>query len=320
MRHAWCFLGVVLSFLAIPGPARAQTVWLGPVTDQMTPQGFFVNPDYQELFDDAAPWQRALSHTRVFEIDRRYIATQPDANLRRIFTFLRNHNIALAVIFGFVEANNCGLEGTAHRPDENWRVARRAQRLGGEIVYAVVDEALLWGHYARRKGACQYPIDALAAGFARQARSVRSVFPAVELVDTETSSGITDMAEFGQWLDDLKRELGDGAPKVVSFDVQWYRPWQQTVPPMIEVLKRHGLGYGVIYKGTYLDKTDADYIAAAQMHITEWQATIKAQPDRVLFQSWERNPSRILPETSPTTLTYLINWYCAQTTVPGGCR
>ena len=38
----------------------------------------------------------------------------------------------------------------------------------------------------------------------------------------------------------------------------------------------------------------------------------------MLFQSWERNPSRILPETSPTTLTYLINWYCAQTTVPGG--
>jgi len=130
-------------------------------------------------------------------------------------------------------------------------------------VYGVVDEARLWGHYARHKGACQYPIDEMAAGFARQARKVRSVFPAVELVDTETSSGITDMAEFGQWLDALKRELGDGALKVVSFDLQWYRPWQQTVPPMIEVLKQHGLGYGVNYKGTYLDTTNANDIAAA---------------------------------------------------------
>lgn len=123
---------LVLSLLAIPGPARAQTVWLGPVTDQMTPQGFFVNPDYQELFGDAAPWPRALSHTPVFEIDRRYIATQPEANLRRIFSFLPSYGIMLAMIVRFVESNNCGLEGRAHRPDENLLDARRAKRLGGE--------------------------------------------------------------------------------------------------------------------------------------------------------------------------------------------
>jgi hypothetical protein len=315
-------LTAVLLLVASVSVAGAQTVWLAPMPDQITPQGFLVDPDYQQLFEDGATWPHALSHTRVFAIDRRYIATQPEPNLQRIFAFLRNHGIALAVIFGFVPANNCGqdVEGTAHRPDENFLVARRAKRLGGDLVYAVVDEALVWGHYFHGRNACQYSIDELAAGFAREARQVRSVFPGAEMVDTETSSGIPSMDEFGQWLDALKRELGDGAPKVVSFDVQWYRPWQQTIPPMIATLRQHGLGYGVIYKGTYLDRTDAQYIVSTQQHIKDWQATVAEHPDRVLFQSWEPNPTKILPETSPTTLTYLVNWYCTQTTVPGGCK
>src|SRR5579859_6687034 len=110
------FLLALACLLAIISAASAQTVWLGPVTDQVTPGGFSVDPDYQELFDDSAPWQKAMARTRVFEIPRGYIATQPDANLRRIFAFFHRRNIALAVIFGFVEANGCGetVEGAAH--------------------------------------------------------------------------------------------------------------------------------------------------------------------------------------------------------------
>jgi hypothetical protein len=85
-------------------------------------------------------------------------------------------------------------------------------------------------------------------------------------------------------------------------------------------LRQHGLTYGVIYKGSYLDHTDHQYIASAMQHINEWRDTIKEAPDHVLFQNWERLPINVLPETSPTTLTYLINWYCEHTNVPGGCR
>ena len=296
-RRSLACLVVALPLSLIAHLSRAQTVWLGPRTDQASPQTAPVDPDYQQLFEDGVSWQHALSRTRVFEIDRRYIATQPEPNLRRIFDFLRDHRIALAVIFGFVEANGCGqdVEGTAHRPDENFLVARRAKRLGGDIVYAVVDEALLWGHYFHGSHACQYQIDDLAAGFGREARQVRSVFPTAELVDTETSSGIPSIEEFGHWFDALKRELGDGAPKVVSFDVQWYRPWQETIPPMIAAIRQHGLAYGVIYKGTYLDRTDVRTIASAEQHIIEWQTTIREPPDVVLSKAGNRTQQEFCP-------------------------
>ena len=97
--------------------AGAQIVWTGPAFDKIMPE---VHPDYLQLFEDGAPWQRALSRTRVFEITRWYVETQPEATLRQIFGFLRDHRIELAVSFGFVPAFSCGqhVEGAAHRPNE----------------------------------------------------------------------------------------------------------------------------------------------------------------------------------------------------------
>jgi hypothetical protein len=320
MRHlALKMLTATSLLVASANVTAAQTIWLGPTSDKVMPE---VDPDYLQLFEDAAPWQRALSHTRVFEMSRWYVATQPEATLRQVFGFFRDHRISLAVIFGFIPVAGCSqdVEGAAHRPDENLLVAKRLKRLGADLTYMTVDEALFFGHYFKGKNACQYPIADLAASFAREARQVRSVFPDAQLIDTEPSSGIPSAVEFGQWLDALDRELGAGAPKVVRFDVQWYRPWQQTIPPVIAVLRQHRLSYGVIFKGTYQDRTDRAYIAAAQQHILDWQATIKEPPDHVLFQNWEHMPMSVLPETSPGTLPFLLNWYCEQTNVPGGCR
>ena len=218
MRHLGLNMLTATSLLmASANVTAAQTIWLGPTSDKVMPE---VDPDYLQLFEDAAPWQRALSHTRVFEMSRWYVATQPEATLRQVFGFFRDHRIALAVIFGFIPVAGCSedVEGAAHRPDENLLVAKRLKRLGADLTYMTVDEALFFGHYFKGKNACRYPIADLAASFAREARQVRSVFPDAQLIDTEPSSGIPSAVEFGQWLDALDRELGAGAPKVVRFE------------------------------------------------------------------------------------------------------
>jgi hypothetical protein len=299
--------------------AVAQTVWFAPAPDWPKPG---VDPDYLQLFQEGAPWQHALSRVRVFQISRGYLEAQSNPVLHQIFGFLQQHHIALAIEYGFVPAFTCNqhVEGSAHRPDENLQFTRRIRNQGGNLTYITVDETLLFGHYYQGREACRYPIEQLAAGFAREASQVRSVFPNAEIIDTEPSSGLGSAAEFDQWLDALRREMGGGAPRIVRFDVQWYKPWRETVPPLLAAIRAHGLNYGVIFKGTYQDPTAPQYIAAAQRHIKEWQATIHEPPDNVLFANWEDMPITVLPETGPTTLTYLINWYCAQANVSGGCR
>ena len=130
MRHLGLNMLTATSLLmASANVTAAQTIWLGPTSDKVMPE---VDPDYLQLFEDAAPWQRALSHTRVFEMSRWYVATQPEATLRQVFGFFRDHRIALAVIFGFIPVAGCSedVEGAAHRPERESVGCQAAQTSG----------------------------------------------------------------------------------------------------------------------------------------------------------------------------------------------
>jgi hypothetical protein len=320
---------VLVLMLQIPAwadrAAAGPAVWLAPVDDMVTPAGFQVDQDYQQLFQDDAPWRHALSHLGAFEMVRRYVTTQPEPNLQRIFSFLHDHNVALGVTFGMVPARSCGdgVEGTAHRPDENTLTARRLKRLGADVKYIVMDEPLTFGHFFHGKNACAYTMEELAAGIAGEINKVRDVFPNIPVVDVEAGSGVGTPAELGQWLDTLKKVLGDGAPISVRFDIQWElrsMPWQEITPPLVTAVLQHGYRYGIIFDGTPGDRSSEEWIRTAEGHIKAWEATVKAPPDHVMIQSWHRFPETVLPETKPVTLTYLVNWYCDNAAIAKGCK
>ena len=305
------------------GISAAPTVWLAPVDDQVTPAGFRVDQDYPQLFQAGASWQKALSNISVFEMVRRYVTTESEPKLREMFTFLREHNIELAIGAGMVPARNCGVEGTAHRPDENVLTARRLKRLGADVKYIVMDEPMTWGHSFKGKNGCRYSIDELAAGVAGEIRKFREVFPDVQIIEDEAHAGVGPPAELGQWLDALRAQLGNGAPVSVRFDVQWAssdQPWRQFVKPLVRTVLDHGYHYGIIFDGTPLDSTDDGWIRTAQANIKAWESAIKDSPDHIVIQSWHRHPTSLLPETSPTTLTYLVNWFCDNSQLAAGCR
>jgi len=326
LRSAICLGVLMLQSSAWAGISTAgPAVWLGPVDDMATPSGFLVDQDYQQLFQADAPWQHALSHVSAFEMVRRYVTTQPEPNLRRIFSFLRDHNVALGVTFGMVPARNCGdgVEGTAHRPDENTLTARRLKKLDADVKYIVMDEPLTFGHYFHGRNACGYSMEELAAGIAGEINKVRGVYPNIPVVDVEADSGIGTPAELGQWLDALKKVLGDGAPISIRFDVQWEsrdKPWRQIAPPLVAAVLQHGYGYGIIFDGTPSDRSSEEWIRTAEGNIKAWEATVKALPDHVMIQSWHRFPETVLPEAKPATLTYLVDWYCDNAAIAKGCR
>jgi len=298
-------------------------IWFHPVTDQVTPAGFLVDQDFMQLFTPNAPWQNALSRIHVFEIVRRYIMTQPDSNLQKIFTFLHDRHIELAIDCGMVPANGCGdgIEGMVNQPNANLAMATRLKKLGADVKYIVMDEPLTFGHYSNKPNACHYPIPELAVAVVGEIRKVRSVFRDAIVIEDEAHSGIGSPDELGQWLDALKAQLGDGAPQAIRFDVQWEsprKPWRQYTPPLVATVLRHGYRYGIIFDGTPQDSTDEAWIHTAQENIRNWEKTIRWRPDHVMIQSWHRHPQQLLPETSPTTLPYLINWYSGNSDFASG--
>jgi hypothetical protein len=306
----------------------APKLHFGAVDDMPAPRGFLVDQDFPQLFEPGAPWQHALSRIQSFQITSRYIMSQPEEKLQKIFAFLRQHHVALVVNFGMIPDRNCGVhvEGVFHHANTNLTAAQRVKKLGGDLQYMNIDEPFFFGHYFvgnNDKRGCRYPIEELAAGYAEEIRKVRSVFPDAQVIEDEPTEGLESPAEFGRWLDQMKKELGDGAPQSIRFDVQWTsrkRPWREAAQSLIATIKQHGLKYGVIFDGTPQDQTDEDWIRTTEGHIKAWEAAIHDMPDHVMIQSWSPHPQKLLPETNPGTLLYLVNWYCENARMAQGCR
>jgi hypothetical protein len=328
---------VLAAAAALASPVQAQPrsagsapmVWFSAVDDMPAPAGFQVDQDYPQLFEPNAQWQHALSHIQAFEMTRRYVTTQPEEKLQKMFAFLRDHHVALGVAFGIIpERSSCGdrVEGMLHNPNANLVTARRIKQLGGDLHYIDLDEPLFFGHYfegANGKIGCRYSIEELASAYGAEIRKIRSVFPDAQVIESEPTEGLESPAEFGRWIDQVKHELPGGAPQVIRFDVQWSsrkKPWRDSASRLVATAKQHGLGYGVIFDGTPQDQTDEDWIRTAQSNIAAWESAIRDIPDHVMIQSWHRHPQKVLPESSPTTLPYLVNWYCQNARMARDCQ
>jgi hypothetical protein len=82
----------------------------------------------------------------------------------------------------------------------------------------------------------------------------------------------------------------------------------------VEALKERGLigQIGVIYNGTPQDTTDTAWIQDAQSHVRLIEDRLQWLPDRAIFQPWQPNPTHALPETTPDTLTHLVDFYLSR--------
>lgn len=305
------------------GQAQTPTIWFGAVSNLQAPRGFSTDPDYPQLFTNPDAWGGALSHIKVFKVVHHYIERAPEADVRRMFTFLRAHNIAVAAVFGMVTAEGCGrrVEGMAHGPRAVERQAERFRDLGADVRYIVADEPLTFGHYFSKGDACRFSIEQVAQSYAENIRLAKSVFPNAVVVDTEATTELNSPDELSQWFDLLRQQLGPAAPTRLHLDIQWDRDdWSEKVGWIINTAQAHGLSYGIIYHGTARDRSDGAWMGAVKSHIVDFERSVRQRPADVVLQSWNEFPSHVLPESDPTALTSLVDWYCTHSSVAPGCR
>lgn len=328
MTQGWrCVFALCVVLFAMVVAANAESIWYYPRPDQRAPRGFISDPDYQQLFQNTAPWQNALQHIQVFGIGPLFANTGPDDELRRIFRFLNERHIALGVNYPLVTGTDCGghTEGINHSFARTEMVAERIRNLGGTLSYILADEPLAAGHIrtASKRGeqnGCQFPIDALAANVANNFRQIRQVYPGVQLIDENPLTPIaTHLNDVPQWVAALRRELGPAAPTAMVFDVQWNLNWQEQVRSVVAVLQRLGMGYGVMYNGDRSKQTNLEWTGAARSRIEAWEATLPVPPAIAVFISWNPNPDHVLPENDPGTILSVLDWYCSHSTQRVGC-
>lgn len=305
--------------LIIPSQAYAQDVWFAP-----NPPTRGQRSDFMDLFTPDAPWQQVAAHVRVFSLGGWFAATASDDSLRRIFADLKRRSIALQI--GYLPLNapdgggpqSCAYRVEGYGGSPMLRFAQRMKYLGAEPQFIGMDEPLYFGHVFRegRRG-CQTGIADLAKDVAAKFHEARQVFPNVHFGDVEpltfrpNDPWFTDgrwLRDLSEWFDAYEAATGD---KLAYFklDLWWDMPWQHHMPELADLLKRKGIPLQVIYNASDRTRSDAAWSASTEAHFKAFESGPWPKPTAVVFQYWTPHPSRILPESEPTTATGIIAQY-----------
>jgi hypothetical protein len=292
-------------------PAQ-QTVWFTPLPYSTQPTGVFGSTDYLSLFSPTAPWQQAASHVQVFKLYG--VSNFADSDLTNIISNLKSRNIALALEWPVLSSSTCG-SGIEGFGSSLLPTVQRIQSLGGTLSYLAMEQPFEWGSLYQGPNACNWTAQQVANNALVEVAQAKSVFPNllvgdITAVPSFPSLGTSWPALYGTWLDTW-RSLTGAPMAFFHVDIDWSEPnWQAAVAAVRPVVEQRGIPFGMVYNGFLTDDSDAAWMADAENHFVDFEVTRGyAPPEQVDFQSWNPNPTHVLPETDPSAFTYLIDRY-----------
>lgn len=265
--------------------------------------------DYMDIFTHPEKYPEVLAHLTVLKLYSQTINNAPDADLKQIFQFVAAHNIKLAVEIPLIVANDprCQGEGSSG-PGFPDMVAKRVRNLGGKLDYAAMDEELDFYFTMGQTGGINYcpfyTIEGLAQNIGGSINILKSYFPDIQIGDIE--NGLQPDHFTAEWFDAIDAILG----KPLTFfhddaliDTDY---WQAATPGLQAMLKQRHIPYGVIINGRNEDTTDSVWVQTAISRFRLYNNLNLGLPKDLVYQSWNRVPDHLLPETDPTSMTYLI--------------
>jgi hypothetical protein len=316
------------SFVSIC-PVQAQEIWFAPPAAPPSSR-LHRAVDLMDLFKPDAPWQEAASHTKVFMLYASYLSRAPQEEIDTIVADLNRRYIPIALAVGVMNVGPkstnppCGGLGQVEGygiPKLAAANSEKIKKAGGVIHFIAMDEPLWFGHYFKgRPGGqpgCRSSVDQILELIKGPLSVYAKEFPNIVVGDTEP----TDIAEQDHWKDDLSAWANGfrhqtGRPLAfMHIDIPFNRPGEEGFAVEFyryaERLKQQNLlgAIGVIYDGTPTDTSDESWILDAKEHIHVIEDKHGLHPDQVLIQSWQAYPQHVLPESSPGSLTGLVNFY-----------
>ena len=285
------------------------TIWFAP--DGARLDRTYGAVDYLSLFNANAPWSQAASRIRVFKL---YAETldRTDVDLAGLFADLRRRHIAVAIEFGALSSDTCGIGVEGFGGGAGQHYAERIRDFGGTLQYIAFDEPFYFGSIYRGPSACRWTADEVAQNAAVSVAKIRAVFPQVVVGDIEVMPVAADAPDwldrYQTWIDAWQRATG--APLAFFHsDIDTGADWKPGLEALRRILAQRHIPFGLIYTGTFEPTTDADWANFVEHYFSDYETHGGSAPDEVIFQSWQPRPKHILPETDPTTFTYVINRY-----------
>jgi len=301
------FVSALLLFICSSAVAEPR-IWFSPLSSVTTDKTGAA--DFMNLFEPNAPWQEVAHAISVFKLYPYFVGRARDADLKRIFSYLAKRHVSVALearvltsTRGCTMQHGDGGESTVHLLD-------RIKRLGGKFDYLAMDEPLK--HALAGDVRCRASLDAVVSDIRENVAQFRLRFPTLEIGDIEPvgdwRNAPTLLPDTLSFVDKYQKESGE---KLAFFhaDVGWTVSWTGITETLQKELSRRGVPFGIIYNGEDLANSDELWAKQAVDHFQQFEACGKKRPDDVIFQTWRSHPTKVLPESDPTTLTGVADVY-----------
>jgi hypothetical protein len=283
---------------------------------------FIPNPnsptaDYNSLWSDGAPWQNAANMVDVLSIQQSWFEYATDAQVLTTFAFAKEHHMKV----------DMGVAGTTHQappacgniegyvwPGEFQANASRFQRLNLGLDSISIDGPLNFGHYtSTANGGCAYSVSDLVANMERTMAPLLQMFPSLKVYQIEQVPALNSNADWratlSQFQDQLNKAMGRKI-RGMFLDLVWDTPaFIQPIRDLRQYTRERNQRLGWYFDASSYVQSDAQWLTSAASNVDFVEGTLRIFPDEALISSWNPYPVHNLPETWPTGLTSLIDYY-----------
>ena len=311
---------MIIQMFRTASAGQEPTLWLAPTYGLLLPSGHVFTPsDFMDIGEIAA-WKTVAANTQVFKTYAAFLKRAPDIDVIELLKSLKRLHLKFAVEFGpLTPGINCGagVEGYDGAPSARY-IARRVKSLGGTIDLVAMDEPYWFARLSPKPRACHWPIRMIAENAARNMRAFQDVFPEIRIGDIEPVCEIADVnlpAELGQWTSRFEMEFGSPLA-FFHADVLWSRNWRNALTGTSSMMHHLHIPFGVIVTGESQSRSNIDWSVSFR---DRWRHSGDpgVDADQLVFQSWSKFPTKILPETDALSLTGLMLNYLETNEIPG---
>jgi len=286
----------------------------------------FNNFDYLALFDSGAgtaSWATAKSHLSGFHVPNEFCSswliqyyppyTYTDAQVKSCLQWIKNNNLKLVLgIQSLTYTGTCASgEGYQLLGDTQTLVTRVNGTLGATVDEIHLDEPMSMGHESK----CHLSIAECANEVWQTIGVFKAVWPNVKVSESEVLYGSLPLSDLQAWIPAFNNAAGNSSHQSLAYmedDMDWRAPLSLHVP-FANACVQAGVSYGIFFTGDcVISNSNMQWMQAAFEAIQLYNASALPIPNKVAFATWDPFPAgtnAILPETSPSSMSYLINYY-----------
>lgn len=293
---------------------RTPQFWFAPFPE--TTEG---SDDYHDIFDPTAKWARAVDRVDVFKFYGGYLldGRVGRRGVTRMIEFLNREGIAVAVeLAPMTPTAECGANTQGY---EGWQggqpMARLIRDAGGEIHYLALDGPMWWGSLydgvRPEEAPCHFTLEETAENVRQTVENFRAIFPDMIVGDIHAwAPDLYAPEEIVAWWDAYEAVMGEPFG-FFHLDHEYKLPgWPDVSEYLMAEATARGIDFGHIYFGEPWDADSLAWLALAEQRYQLYENWYAGPPNGdIVFQSWQRYPDAILPETQPDTYAHAINRY-----------